>query len=81
MKPARFLATAAVFPLMLSSCETTGDPSQGGLFGWSQQKANYRLAERQHELNSIQSDTDYQNRRTRELQAEKSRLERQRSSY
>ena len=29
--------------LMLGGCATTGDPNQGGLFGWSEDKANDRL--------------------------------------
>jgi chromosome segregation ATPase len=39
-------AGAIFFILLLTGCETTGDPSQGGLFGWSESKA----IERQQEL-------------------------------
>ena len=28
--------------LLLAACETTGDPNQGGLFGWSESKAKTR---------------------------------------
>lgn len=34
--------TAAL--VLLSACETTGDPNQGGLFGWSEGKAKQRQA-------------------------------------
>jgi hypothetical protein len=30
--------------LLLAACETTGDPTQGGLFGWSESKAKTRQA-------------------------------------
>jgi hypothetical protein len=30
--------------LLLAACETTGDPNQGGLFGWSENKAKGRQA-------------------------------------
>lgn len=31
-----------LFMLALSSCQTTGDPSQGGLFGWDEAEAKLR---------------------------------------
>ena len=34
----KWLAVAMCAPLV-SGCESTGDPRQGGLFGWSEQKA------------------------------------------
>ena len=46
------MRTRAIRPLLvsaatlaaLSACETTGDPNQGGLFGWSESKAKTRQA-------------------------------------
>ena len=38
----------------LCGCQTTGDPTQGGLFGWSQKKADARLAEREETLSQTQ---------------------------
>ena len=38
----------------LCGCQTTGDPTQGGLFGWSQKKADARLAEREETLSETQ---------------------------
>jgi hypothetical protein len=34
----------ALGALALAGCETTGDPTQGGLFGWSENKAQARSA-------------------------------------
>jgi hypothetical protein len=62
--------------LALTSCETTGDPTQGGLFGWSQNKADYRIQERRDALYHIQNDTDAQLRRTQQLEAQRNRLQR-----
>lgn len=62
--------------LTLTSCETTGDPTQGGLFGWSQNKADQRIYERRDTLYGIQNDTDYQMRRTQELEAQRNRIQR-----
>lgn len=65
------LATCA---LSLTSCETTGDPTQGGLFGWSQNKADYRIAERRDTLYNLDRDNDRQQRRTQSLQSDYSRM-------
>lgn len=62
---------------LLNSCQTTGDPTQGGLFGWSQSKADQRLDARANYLEDVERDTDYQRRRSRELEAEKARKQRE----
>lgn len=62
-----------LLPLVLSSCETTGDPNQGGLFGWSSSKADQRLEQRRNTLNAIQSDTDQQRQRSRRLESQADR--------
>jgi uncharacterized protein YfaP (DUF2135 family) len=41
----------------LSACETTGDPNQGGLFGWSESQAQDRVGQREAQLNAIEADT------------------------
>jgi uncharacterized membrane protein YqiK len=38
----------------LAACETTGDPTRGGLFGWSESKARERQAERQEHVDAEQ---------------------------
>ena len=40
---AHFILTGAI-AVALTACETTGDPTQGGLFGWSEGKAKQRQA-------------------------------------
>lgn len=41
---------------VLNSCETTGDPTAGGIF-WSEKKAQQRLADRQDRLDTLNEDT------------------------
>ncbi len=48
---------AIVIASSLTSCATTGDPSEGGLFGWSQSMSNQRIADRRAMNSSIQADT------------------------
>ncbi len=56
MKPSLLVASIAITGAALSSCETTGDPTKGGIF-WSPAKAQQRLDQRQQTLNNINSDT------------------------
>jgi len=60
----------------LSSCTTTGDPSQGGLFGWSESKADVRIQERLETLQDIEAERRWQRATTRSLRDEKVRLSR-----
>ena len=57
-------------PFLLCSCETTGDPNQGGLFGWSSSKADQRLEQKQATLNALESDTSSQRRRSTHMQSQ-----------
>lgn len=66
----RLLLLAAALPLVLTSCETTGDPNQGGLFGWSQSKADQRLDDRRAELSSLRSDTSRQRSRSSSMESQ-----------
>lgn len=61
------LGLAAAATLLATSCETTGDPSTGGIF-WSEQKAQGRLAERQDHLERVEKKTDRTQRQSRETQ-------------
>jgi hypothetical protein len=45
MKRSIILSAAAASLLINTGCETTGDPTQGGLFGWSETKAKVRQDE------------------------------------
>jgi len=68
------LLTAAA---ALTSCETTGDPRQGGLFQWSESKARDRQADLQNQLDEVQQDTANQQARTERLERKKQQLESQ----
>ena len=61
-----FLSTS-IFCLV--GCETTGDPAQGGLFGWSQAKADQRIDAKQRELSRVQADTERQQQRSSGLRS------------
>ena len=62
---------------VLSSCATTGDPNQGGLFGWSESKAQNRQTNLQNHLQDVQQDTQDQQARTQQLENKKAQLESQ----
>lgn len=57
-------------PFLLCSCETTGDPNQGGLFGWSPSKADQRIEQKHSTLNALESDTSSQQRRSSRMQSQ-----------
>ncbi|MGC4014463.1 MAG: hypothetical protein QM755_08120 [Luteolibacter sp.] len=61
------------------SCETTGDPSTGGIF-WSERKAQARLDERQARLNSIEDRTAAAKARSRQKEAEINRLKKEKAA-
>ncbi len=67
-----------VMALTLSSCETTGDPTQGGLFGWSEGKAQQRLGEREAVLQDTRNATGSVENSNWKLEAQKAELRRQR---
>lgn len=52
-----------------AGCETTGDPRQGGLFGWSETKAKARQEERRERIGSAQSELDGQSRQGSALES------------
>lgn len=58
--------------ILLGGCETTGDPTQGGLFGWSEGKARQRQVAL-HDAVSLEHD------RTSDARAESGQLRAQRS--
>lgn len=57
-------------PFLLCSCETTGDPNQGGLFGWSSSKADARLEQKHATLHSLQGDTSRRNRSSSRMESQ-----------
>lgn len=83
MKLSRILTLAAAgASLLLTSCETTGDPTQGGLFGWSQTKANYRQADLRQRLDDVENRNAYQAGKSDALESEYARKKnKQQSSW
>lgn len=55
---------------LLSACSTTGDPKQGGLFGWSEGKAEQRKAERQSHLGALKREQQEEGARKGQLSAQ-----------
>ena len=83
-KPKRTLALLPALITALAACTTTGDPTQGGLFGWSEAKAQQREAELAQQSAAARQDaTDAQrnaqtlNRQRDTLAAESSRLQKE----
>lgn len=64
----KHLSLLALVALSLSSCAYTGDPNQGGLFGWSQPMADQRIADRERRLSQLENDNAYQAGRSHELE-------------
>lgn len=61
---------AAVMALAaLTACETTGDPRQGGLFGWSESKARERQAQRQTRVAGAETELARENAQGTALQS------------
>ena len=58
----------ALLVFSLCSCATTGDPSQGGLFGWSQSKADVRIESRSCELFALEQKQVLMKSQTTELE-------------
>ena len=50
------LIIAAVALHLLTGCETTGNPNEGGIF-WSEEKAKHRLNAREAELGRTERST------------------------
>ncbi len=61
---------------LLTGCATTGDPQQGGLFGWSEAKARDRQQERQNRVAGEEADLAREDARGRTLETRDARTER-----
>lgn len=71
------LLAAAALPVLLSSCETTDDPRQGGLFGYmATGDAGYqrRIMDRQGQLNYVEDQNAAEARRHDQLQGRKASI-------
>jgi hypothetical protein len=68
-----FPFAAAGAACLLAACETTGDPTQGGLFGWSENKAKVRQSALREALYVEQDRTVAARSQTAGLRATQSR--------
>jgi len=58
-----------------TSCESTGSGSSGGLFGWSEAKAQQEIADKQEELKRLEADSKDERQRAEVLDKKKRYLE------
>ena len=65
-----------ILPLLalLAGCETTGNPREGGLFGWSESKAQQRQTERRSEVAAAESALAREQQRSGELKNRDARV-------
>lgn len=56
MKSIRLIIALAAFQF-IAACQTTGNPNEGGLFGWSETKAIARQSELERKLSRVERDT------------------------
>ncbi len=70
MKKLSLLTISVALALAVAGCATTGDPKAGGLFGWSEAKAQQRRAAAWDAL-------DREEAKGEQLRAEKQRLQSQ----
>ena len=77
MRRAGRFAGACALGLMAAGCVTTGDPQQGGLFGWSEAKARDRQQERQSHVAGAEAQLNREDTTSRTLEASKSRTDHQ----
>ncbi|MCG8671731.1 MAG: hypothetical protein MI867_20165 [Pseudomonadales bacterium] len=61
------IAFTCLLLLALSSCKTTGDPTQGGLFGWSRDKADQRLRYYEQEATAAEREASEENAKSKQL--------------
>jgi hypothetical protein len=76
MRRAARLGTWLAAGWLLTACETTGDPQQGGLFGWSEAKARDRQQERQGRVAGEEAQLAHENARGQALEAREAGTER-----
>jgi len=77
MRPAGRFAGMCALWLTFTGCTTTGDPHQGGLFGWSEAKARDRQQDRQDRVAGAEAQLGREDTTSRALQASNDRTDRQ----
>lgn len=59
----------------LMACQTTGDPTQGGLFGWDPNKSDQRIKQREENLAALRAQQQANQARTTQLSQQKAAKE------
>lgn len=59
---------------LLVGCQTTGNPREGGLFGWSEEKARERQVILETETNAARRTADFELQRGQQLSKQQSQL-------
>jgi hypothetical protein len=62
MMKVRALALLLPCVMLLAACETTGNPREGGLFGWSEAKARERQAARRQQVAAAEGEVAHAER-------------------
>ena len=68
------LIVATMLSILLAGCQTTGNPREGGLFGWSEEKAQERQAVLNAESNAARKTADAELQRGAALSKQQSQL-------
>ncbi len=66
----KYFLASIIIASSLTCCTMTGDPSEGGLFNWSQSMSNDRIEARRQHNENIQADTRKQNARANYLKSQ-----------
>ncbi|OYW73447.1 MAG: hypothetical protein B7Z37_21375 [Verrucomicrobia bacterium 12-59-8] len=66
----KHLVVSIAIASSLSSCTMTGDPSEGGLFNWSQGMSNDRISARHQYNQSIKADTAAKRAEARRIESQ-----------
>jgi hypothetical protein len=77
MKDGAWLGGLLALGWIMAGCTTTGDPRQGGLFGWSEAKAQDRQKEREARVAGAEAELAHTDGQSRALEARASRTDHQ----
>jgi hypothetical protein len=75
MKRIVWLLTGAALMAVLAACETTGNPREGGLFGWSETKAQARQEEKRGQVTAAEAELAREKARGEALQERNAKAE------
>ncbi|MGT2476667.1 hypothetical protein [Paraburkholderia terrae] len=71
----QFLTAIVSLASLLTACETTGDPRAGGLFGWSQSKAQARQDDLRRQIDESNRESQTEQQQTAAMQAQQRGLQ------